>query len=550
MSYTDKLKLYNKIAKPNKFLFVTDLFLWLTHYLLGIYLAIPSSNAIICITIDDINGTIKWLIVSMCIVVLQQLLLHIENRIYYKSLKQVWNNVLSQIYDKLNVANSNNLLNNSREKIINIIYSNMPDIADFMRNLAKYSSYFIQLIITIGILIFYNWKIGICVVAVGIVVYFIKLAIHKKISLVQKKYYFYQDKSLECLLDNYNTHSLSADMNTTNTKKQSYLHSLEKSAKYKQNYGMLFSIDQVWLNLLFNVLLFGLSIFMVKLISFDVFTITLYLILTNYLSQCISQFDLCYGVVPFITNAYISMLRVKNILDIKPDDLISFGNNTTDIIGGELIFTNTSYLSNNDDVPNIEPFNLVIKKNRCTLFWGAPKCGKRAIFKMLHRCVLPSTGTITVDNINIYDFDAETYKHNIAFVTRQTKLFNDTIMNNLLISGATKVQIYTICKELGLHNKIVSLEKSYNSTFPLNYNNFSKFDIYMLGIARAYATNAEILVFYEFPQGLSNKEISRLKATLNKISKKRTTLIFSHNDWAKFLCKNIYNVDNGKITKI
>ena len=120
---------------------------------------------------------------------------------------------------------------------------------------------------------------------------------------------------------------------------------------------------------------------------------------------------------------------------MKPEDLIEFGENTSDNINGEIVFSNTSYQQKTEDFTgNIDKFNLKIAKNSSTLIYGAHKCGKRAIFYMLNRSIKPSTGTVTIDNINIYDFDKETYKHNVAVVTSKEYFYNDTIMNNMLIA--------------------------------------------------------------------------------------------------------------------
>ena len=51
--------------------------------------------------------------------------------------------------------------------------------------------------------------------------------------------------------------------------------------------------------------------------------------------------------------------------------------------------------------------------------------------RLLRRAIRPDNGTITFDTINIYDFDIETYKHNISYVTNKPYFFNDTILQNL-----------------------------------------------------------------------------------------------------------------------
>lgn len=546
----EKIKLYIKIAEPKKILFWADLFVWTIFYLLGLYVALPSSKAIISITIDNFYQTAKWLIIVMCIIIVQQVLLYLENRLHHKIIKDIWTKINHKMYDKIERASTQEFSSTSKEKITNIIYSNMTEMADFPRNCAKYISYFVQLGTTICILIFYNWIVGISVVGLCIFIYLIKYFIHKKVASLVNQYYLYQDKSFENLSDNYALHTSSAAQDNGEQKRQAYSKNLEKCTALKYKFGMLYCFDQVWLDFACHLLVCILSIYMICLVKNNLLTITLYLIIANYLSQGIRQIMLGYDIISCINSTYISTLRIKTILDIKPESLLTFGAIATDNIGGEIIFTNVNYISPNSLLPNIDKFNMKIKKHSATLIYGAHNCGKRTIYKMLNRCIVPTSGTVTIDNINIYDFDAKTYKHNIAFIPRKTQLLNDSIMNNLLISGSTKRQIYQICKELGLHQQIVQLQKSYNTNPVENINALSNFYIYLLGIARAVSTNSEILVFYEFPEDISSAQKEQLKKILKNLRKNHTLLIFSHSDWAKFVSETIYNIENGKIRKI
>ena len=550
MNNIQKFKQYISIASPKNSIWFWLIFLWIVYYLLGLYVAVPSANAINCISIGDINGTIKWLIVTCLVIIVQHTLNFALDRFYYKMLGNVWHNVNNKIYDKVSSAKKENFLETSREKIINIVYSNMATLADFPDYFAKYVSYFLQATVTIIILLSHNLIIGAAIIIICIVLYFIQNALNKRIGALQDKHYSAQDRSLEHLSDNYANHSLTNDLALTDTMKNKYLKHLEKSQTYKYKFGMLYSVTQNWIPFIYKTIICALSIYMVYLTKSNIFTLTLYLVLTNYLTQAITQMTSSYDVLDKINGAHVASLRVKNILDMKPEDLVEFGNNTSDSISGEIIFTNTSYISKTDEFSSsIDKFNLKITKNSSTLIYGSPKCGKRAIFYMLNRSIRPTTGTVTVDNINIFDFNKETFKHNIAVASSKEYFYNDSIMENLLLSGANKTQIYKVCKELGIHSKIVSSQNSYNTNLTKEHNVLNTFELYLLGIARAVCTNAEILVLYEFPSGLTSAQNETLEKVLTILGKKHTLIIFSYNNWAKSVCQNVYKVEKNKISK-
>lgn len=551
MNNLQKIKQFIQIAKPKKWFWLIHLLTWIAFYLIGLYAAIPSANAINCITIGDLDGTIKWLIITCVVVVGQQVLNFVLDRFYYKSLGDVWYNINEQIYDKVSTAKKENFLETSKEKVINIVYNNMGTLADFPHNFAKYISYFLQALVSIIILLSYNLIIGAAIVLVCIVLYFIQSALNKRIGFWTNKYYDWQDRSLENVSDNYVNHKLTSDLDLTETMRTKYIKNVQKSQGFKYKFGMLYSVTDNWVPFMYKTIICALSIYMVYLTKSNIFTLTLYLVLTNYLTQAITQMTGSYVILDQINTVHVACLRVKNILDMTPEDLVEFGNNTSDNINGEIIFTNTSYTSKADNFAvNIEKFNLKISKNESTLIYGPPKCGKRAIFYMLNRSVKPTTGTITIDNINIYDFDKEAYKHNVAVASSKEYFYNDSIMQNMLLSGATKQEIYKVCKEFGIHKTIVQTQNSYNSNLSKEPTLLNTYETYLLGLARAVCTKAEILMLYEFPSGLTAEQKNNLLNILSKLSQTHTLLIFSYNDWAKSICKNVYKVEKGKISKI
>lgn len=550
MNNLEKVKLFFRIAKPSKLTTFLQFFFYMAAYLLNVVVAYPSANAITCLTVNDLNGTVLWLCVTCGIVVIQQVLLFIINRLYYRAYGKIWDNINSQIYDKVSTASQESFLDTSKEKIINVVYNNTGTLGEFPDSIAKYASYFVQAVVSICILLSHNIIIGAAIILVCVIIYFTQNYFNKRIGYWQDKYYDEQDKSLEKLTDSVGNHDLTKDLDLTDTMRKKYLKHLDKAQNHRIKTERLYSVTENWVPFAYHVIITLLSIYMVVLTKSNVFTLTLYLVLTNYLTQSITQMTSSYTLLDYVNSAHVACLRVKNILEMKPEDLIEYGNNSIDEIQGDIVFTNTSYQPKPGETTcSIQKFNLSIKENSTVLIYGAPSCGKRAIFHMINRSIRPTTGTITIDQINIYDFDKEAYKHNVAVASSKEYFYNDSIMNNLLLSGANKSKIYAVCKELGIHQKIISTQNSYASNLTKEKNLLSSFETYLLGVARAICTNSEIIVFYEFPTGLSTEQKETLKNLILKLKEKHTVLVFSHNNWAKEFCDCTYKVEKGIIKK-
>lgn len=549
MTNTQKIKQYIALVHPSKPLFWGNLLIWILYYLMGLFSAIPSANAISSISKGDLPSTINWLIASFLVVCVQQFLLFLSERCFYAQVKDVWQKVQTKVFDKISNASKVSLKQVGKEKIMNITYANMGALTDFPRDSAKCISYFLQAAVSIIILLIYNLLIGTVIVILCVLNFLIQNIVHKKIANYVEKYYYWQDKSFENMSDNYSNHRLSFDLGISNSLKTKYLQNVQKSMDFKYKFGMLYTITDVWLPFFSKLILCALSVYMVYLTKSSLLTLTLYLILTNYTSQALSQISNSYSILTQINDAYVASLRVKNLLDMKDQDFINFGNNSTDQISGQIIFTNTSFYSNSKDIASIDNFNLTIKKRSSVLFFGSAGCGKRAIFLLLNRTIRPKSGTITIDNINIFDFDNQTYKHNVSAVLRRPYFFCGSIMDNLQASGANKTQIYQTCKQLGIHQKIVQTQHSYSTNLQQEPNAFTNFDKYVLSIARAVCTSAEILIFYEFPEGITPHQRDKLTNILKGLMQSHTVIIFSHDNWPKKICGQVYHVELGKIKK-
>lgn len=549
MNNIAKIKLFSKIAKPNWWIWSLQLATYLAIFVLGIFAAIPSANAITSISVGDINNTILWLVLAFVVVFSQQALTWIADRLYYTNMNIIWRNIHGKIYDKISHATNASFVTTSKEKIINIAYSNIGTMGDFPNYAAKYISYFIQALTSIVILLTYNFIIGIAIVVVCVLIFFVQNFLNKKIEEQSDIYYNYQDKALEVMTDSYNNRNLTSDLNIEDRLNKKYLTYIKSTQKAKRKYGSLYSLTDNWVPFAYKLIICALSVYMVILTKSNILTLTLYLVLTNYLTQSITKMTDSYVILDSLDSTNVATLRVKNVLEMDQEDMQEFGKNASDDVSGEVIFTNASYVPKTDDFTGtIKKFNLKLAKNSTTLIYGTHQCGKRAIFYMLNRTIRPNTGTVTLDNINIYDFDKETYKHNFAVATSKNYLYNDTIMKNLQLSGAHKSQIYEVCKKLGVHDKIVGTTSSYNTNLSKEQTALNNFDIYLLGIARALCTNAEVICLYELPQGLTIEQKARIKSLIKYISKSHTLLIFAYNDYLADVCSNVYSVVKGDIT--
>ena len=174
-------------------------------------------------------------------------------------------------------------------------------------------------------------------------------------------------------------------------------------------------------------------------------------------------------------------------------------------------------------------------------------CGKKALFHLLKRDLRPTTGTITFDSINIYDFDNKTYISNFSQLLATPHFFNDSIINNLKYVSKNTRAIYRTLKFVGALSKIKELPDSFQTTIN-STNNLSPFLLFLIGLARCLLTGSEIIAIYELPHNLSNDELTIIKRVIKNISHNHTILYFASEPKLNQISNKIISLNNGKMS--
>lgn len=548
MNNIQKLAVYNKISKPNWWLFSILIILNLGLYGLDIYFAVPSANVITSMTTAAYSLAIHWLWICFAIVAGQYLLHTIIHQVYYANMRIVYRQLYGKLYDKIVVADNKSISAISKEKIVNTAYGSVGSIEEFPYYFSRYISHFLQVIISVVLILKTNLLIGAITIIICVLLFLLQNFINKKRAISRADYYKYQDYAMTILADSYNNVELSRDLSIESLQDKKFINEISKSQSANVKVEKYASLSENIMPLLCKTIIFGLSTYMIFLIKGNIFTLALYLILVKYLTNVFNKMNSAQNVLTYINNAYVASMRFKTILDMDEQDLNQYGSNLTDDIVGELVLSNVSYIEKQPVAGSLEPTTLRLSRNTIHSFVGAHLSGKRAIFYLLNRSIRPTTGTITLGGVNIFDFDRKIFVHNLAFTTSKPYFFDDTIMNNLLISNASKSQIYNVCKKLHLHDKIVTTQDAYKTNIGKEHF-LSVFDKYLLGLARAICTNAEVIVLYELPAGITNSQKNILKGIIEDLSKEHTILLFTASDFAQTLGGRIYKVEKGKVTK-
>ena len=183
-----------------------------------------------------------------------------------------------------------------------------------------------------------------------------------------------------------------------------------------------------------------------------------------------------------------------------------------------------------EELPVLKNINLSIKAGEVVAFVGMSGGGKTSLVNLIPRFYDVTEGCILIDGHDIRDVTMQSLRNQIAIVTQQTILFNDTVKNNIAYGDIdrTETDIINAAKAANAHDFIMKLPQGYDSNIGELGTKLSGGEKQRISIARALLKNAPILILDEATSSLDSEAEIEVQEALDNLMKGRTTLVIAH----------------------
>ena len=242
--------------------------------------------------------------------------------------------------------------------------------------------------------------------------------------------------------------------------------------------------------------------------------------------------------------------RVFKVLDVHPKIVDQPNALRVDEAKGNIIFENISfsYLKN---VPLIDKISLTIKKGQTVALVGHSGAGKTTILNLICRFFDPASGRITLDGTNIRKITMSSLRSNLALVSQDVTLFNDTIKENIAYGTKETAlpEIQKAAKHAAAHDFIMELPDGYDTMIGENGVKLSGGQRQRIAIARAMLKNAPILLLDEATSSLDTKSERAVQEALSNLMQNRTTIVVAHRLSTIQSADLIHVIDEGRIAE-
>ena len=245
-----------------------------------------------------------------------------------------------------------------------------------------------------------------------------------------------------------------------------------------------------------------------------------------------------------------SAQRLFSLLDTKPNITDKPDATTLKIKGGNIVLNqvNFSYIPKH---PVINGVSLSVPAGKLVALVGPSGAGKSTILNLIPRFYEVDSGIIKIDGIDVQDVTLDSLRRNIALVSQEIILFDDTVRANIAYGrpDASEKEITQAAKNAAAHDFIEAMSNGYDTYVGERGTKVSGGQRQRLAIARAMLKNAPILLLDEATSSLDAESEREVQAALMELMKGRTTLVIAHRLSTVIEADLIHVIDNGKLVE-
>ena len=283
-----------------------------------------------------------------------------------------------------------------------------------------------------------------------------------------------------------------------------------------------------------NEALLGLAL--MSVIMYGGFQVTSDSMTAGELMSFITAFALAYEPIKRLSKLYNTVQqgmgaadRVFAMMDRQAAIHDQPGAPSLNVMQPEMAFENISFDYGDGDHA-LKNVSFTIPAGKMTALVGPSGAGKTTIINLIPRFYDVTGGHIKIDGVDIRDVTLESLRRNIAFVSQDITIFDDTVRANIAYGreGAMEDDIIAAARAAAAHEFIMALPQGYNTVLGEDGVKLSGGQRQRIAIARAVLRNAPILLLDEATSALDNESERLIQTSLNELQKGRTTLVIAH----------------------
>ena len=229
-----------------------------------------------------------------------------------------------------------------------------------------------------------------------------------------------------------------------------------------------------------------------------------------------------------IQEGMAAAVRVFAIFDTVPDIADAPGATPMPLIQEALEFRDVSFRY--EEKPVLRDVSFRVNAGKTVAIVGPSGAGKTTIANLILRFYDVVSGGVFIDGVDIRERTIKSVRDQMAIVTQDTILFNDTVLNNIAYGShdKTEQQIIAAARAAFAHDFIEHLPQGYQTIIGEQGARLSGGQRQKIAIARAILKGAPILILDEATSSLDSRSEKELQKALENLMQGKTTIMIAH----------------------
>ncbi|KVD50382.1 lipid A export permease/ATP-binding protein MsbA [Burkholderia sp. ABCPW 11] len=274
------------------------------------------------------------------------------------------------------------------------------------------------------------------------------------------------------------------------------------------------------------------------------------------------------GFVAFVTSMLLVISPLKHLIDVNQP--LQRGMTAAELIfglidepaepqgggrplphaRGEIEFRAVSFDYGAAERPTLERISFKVAPGEMIALAGPSGSGKTTLVNLLPRFFDPTDGTILVDGVPVSDYDLHALRSQMAMVSQDVVLFNDTIAANVAYGQTPdRARVQAALEAANLADAVAAMPDGLDTLVGGNGMRLSGGQRQRLAIARAIYKDAPILILDEATSALDSESERHVQAALERLMEGRTTLVIAHRLSTIERADRILVLEGGKIVE-
>ena len=207
-----------------------------------------------------------------------------------------------------------------------------------------------------------------------------------------------------------------------------------------------------------------------------------------------------------------------------------------------------SYVAGREVLPDL---NLTVPAGQTVALVGATGAGKTTIAKLIARFYDPTTGSVTLDGVDLRDLSQSDLRRHVVMVTQENFMFDGTVADNIRFGrpAATDDEVRAAAAAVGADRFIEALPDGYDTDVAKRGGRFSAGQRQLVAFARAVLADPAVLILDEATSSLDIPSERMVQRALKMVLADRTALVIAHRLSTVEVADRVLVLEHGRIVE-